>query len=190
MKTKRNAVLHKMVCLLLLSAICIGALAGCDSSKDPEITAEYIGSKLEPMSELVSSKMTYNGLIHYSDGKIPFLTKKAFLMVYCAEVKAGIDLSKVDIKVSETNVTISVPKDISLDIKVLPESIEFYSEKNALFNKDEMEDAVSAIQAAEENVLEFAGVEQLKDTARKQAILLITNLVEELIGDKTLTVVS
>lgn len=36
--------------------------------------------------------MIYNGLIHYSDGSIPFLTQKAFNMTYRAEVRAGVDL--------------------------------------------------------------------------------------------------
>lgn len=190
MTTTRKNVLHKNLYLLLLVAICFVLFAGCGKNKEPEITAEFLGSKLEPMSELVSAKMTYNGVIHYSDGNVPFLTQKEFLMVYRAQIKAGIDLSKIEINVTDTNVTISIPKDVSLDIAVDPDSITFYTEKTAIFNREKKEDALDAIHAAEEHALEYGGIEELKSTARKEAALLITGLVEPLIGERTLTVVS
>ena len=188
MTGKRKNELRKMILLALVAALLLTVCAGCGKKKEPELTAEFIGSKLEPMSELVSAKLTYNGVIHYEDGNVPFFTQKAFLMVYKAEVKAGIDLSNVDITVTDTEVRVSIPEEVDVDVTVIPESLEFYTEKKALFNQDEKEDTVSAILAAEEHVMENGGIEELKESAREEAALLITGLVEALIGERTLVV--
>lgn len=185
-KKKNN--IHKVLLLVLIITLLLTMFTGCGKEKGPEVTADFLGSKLEPMSELVSAKLTYNGVIHYEDGNVPFFTQKAFLMVYRAEVKAGIDLSNVDITVTDTEVRITIPKDVNVDVTVIPESLEFYTEKKALFNKDEKEDTVSAILAAEEHVMENGGIEELKESARNEAAILISGLVEELIGERTLIV--
>ena len=64
----------------------------------------------------------------------------------------------------------------------------FYTEKTALFGKDEKEDAVKAIQEAEQHVLENGDLDGLKESAREEAALLIAGLMGELIGDRTLVV--
>ena len=64
----------------------------------------------------------------------------------------------------------------------------FYTEKTALFGKDEKEDAVKAIQEAEQHVLETGDLDGLKESAREEAALLIAGLMGELIGDRTLVV--
>ena len=165
-------------------------LAGCGNESDPEITASFISNKLEPMSELVSAKLTYNGIIEYTDGNVPFFTQKAFLMTYHAEVKAGIDLSKISIDVTDKDVTITLPDEVSVDIKIDPDSVKFYAEKKAIFNSEDKDDAVDAIKAAEENVLAHGGIDELKKTAQEQASLLISGLVTEIIGDRNLIIIS
>ena len=88
----------KAVIYLLIVVILAGMVVYLTQSlrrdREPEITGTFIDSKLEAAGELTSAKMIYNGLIHYSDGSIPFLTQKAFNMTYRAEVRAGVDLSK------------------------------------------------------------------------------------------------
>ena len=66
-------------------------------SDEPVLSSTFISEKLEKVSELTTAKLTYNGLVQYTDGKVPFLTKKAFSMIYRAEVKAGVELSETDI---------------------------------------------------------------------------------------------
>jgi len=155
---------------------------------EPEITNTFISDKLEEASELTSAKLTYNGLIHYTDGKIPFLTKKAFLMTYCAEVEAGIDLSEVDINVTVSKVKITIPQIEILDISVDPDSIQFYDEKTALFNWTEKEDVVDAMQVAKDDVTENANIEELKSKAKEQTEVLLEGLFEDSIGDRELVI--
>ena len=187
-KERKYSFNQKTISFLLVITILAVMFTGC--SKTEELTAGFISSKLEPMSELVTAKLTYNGVILYRDGNVPFLTLKEFIMVYRAEVKASIDLSKVKIDISKSEVRIKLPDKVSLDINIDPESITFYAEKGALFNRESKEDTVSAIKAAEENVLEYAGIEELKSLAIEQATTLITGLVGEIIGDRALVVSS
>ena len=99
----------KAVIYLLIVVILAGMVVYLTQSlrrdREPEITGTFIDSKLEAAGELTSAKMIYNGLIHYSDGSIPFLTQKAFNMTYRAEVRAGVDLSKANTEVTDSEVT-------------------------------------------------------------------------------------
>ncbi|MHB8130451.1 MAG: DUF4230 domain-containing protein [Mobilitalea sp.] len=158
------------------------------SEREPVITNTLISDKLEEVSELTSAKLTYNGLIHYTDGKIPILTKKAFLMTYRAEVEAGIVLSEVDINVTVSNVKITIPEIKILDISVDPDSIEFFDEKAALFNWTEKEDVVDAMQVAKDDVTENANIDELKSKAKEQTEVLLEGLFEDAIGDRKLVI--
>jgi len=158
------------------------------SKAEPVITNTFISDKLEEASELTSAKLTYNGLIHYTDGKIPFLTKKAFLMTYGAEVEAGIDLSEVDINVTVPKVIITIPEIKILDISVDSDSIQFFDEKAALFNWTEKEDVVDAMQVAEDDVIENANIEELKSKAKERTEVLLEGLFEDSIGDRELVI--
>lgn len=188
MKKQKCTFLYKQLIIFILIIATVATLAGC-AKKEPEITASFISNKLEAVSELISAKLTYQGIIQYKDGNVPFFTQKEFLMVYGATVKAGIDLSQITIDVTDKNVTIRLPADVSIDINVDPDSIVFYAEKNALFNKENKEDVLGAIKAAEEDIMQNGGIEELKATAKEEAILLIKSLIEELIGERSLTVI-
>lgn len=173
-----------IILLSIIAIVCIFLL----SPKEPTITTELIASKLEAVSELTTAQLTYNGLLHYEEGTIPFLTRNAFFMIYCAEVEAGIDLSQVKITVSDTEVNLVIPNAEILDIYIDPATIEFYNEGFALFNWSGKEDAIDALAEAEEDVRQKAGVEQLLETANAQTQLLLENLLKDAIGDRTLVI--
>jgi len=67
---------------------------------EQEVTIEYISKKLENISELATAEMVYNNLYTVSEGKIPFITKKGFSMVYTATVKAGNEKEDVTAAIS------------------------------------------------------------------------------------------
>lgn len=156
--------------------------------KEPEITNELVAAKLEEASELTTARLTYNGLLHYEEGSVPLINKKAFFMVYCAEVEAGIDLSQVQVDVRDDEVLVMVPEPGIQDIYIDPESITFYDEQTALFNPNDREEAIDAIAEAEADVRERAGIEQLIDTAKTQTTLLLENLLQDTIGERTLAI--
>lgn len=155
---------------------------------EPEITNSFISDKLEAASELTSAKLTYNGLVRYSEGSIPFITKKEFSMIYRAEVKAGIDLSKVESEITDAQVKITVPRIEILDISIDESSIQFYDERFALLNWEKKEDLLETIQEAKADVEAKGDMDGLKDNAKNQIEILLVGLFEDCIGERELVI--
>lgn len=153
-----------------------------------KITFEYISKKLENISELVTAEMIYNNNYTVEDGKIPFITKKGFTMAYTAYIKAGIDTSLLSIDVTDDEVKIVIPQSIIQTIRVDPDSIQFYDEKHAIFNKDKKTDITQAISAAEDDAEEKADIDGLLERASEEAEYVIKGILEDSVGDKKLTV--
>ena len=69
-------------CLLILLTLFLGMGAGIcgymyyTTPEEPELTSAFVSSRLEAVRELTTARLTYTGLIRYSEGKIPFLTRK------------------------------------------------------------------------------------------------------------------
>ncbi len=184
-----KAALH-LATVAVIAVVIIFIFVSVRGDREPEITSTFITNKLEEASELTSAKMIYNGLVRYSDGEIPFLTQKAFTMIYRAEVRAGIDLKKVEPSVTKKKVTIKVPKAEILDIHVDEDSIQYYDEKFALFNGEKKEDAIEAIKSAQEDVRENGDVEELKNKAQEQVKILLEGLFQDSIGDRKLEIIN
>ncbi len=153
------------------------------------VDEEFISGKLENISELTTQKLTYSGLLQVEKGKIPFITKNGFIMVYTAQLEAYIDLSLAEINCNEKTVTIELPAAQLKRPHVLSETIEFYSEKYSLFNWDK-KDVTDAIALAENDVRKKGDTTQLLTQADNNAKLLVENMFMELVGDKQLTVIS
>ena len=175
-----------LVAVLVSCIVCL--LCGCTSKSDKKISNEVIVEKLEAVSELTTARLTFNGLLHYEEGKISFLTKKAFFMTYVAEVKAGIDLSAAKVNVSEEKVEIVLPKPGILSIYIDPASLSFYDEKTALFNREDKNDAAEALIEAENDVKEKAQIDALYKMAEDQTIIVLENLCKDLIGERMLLI--
>lgn len=191
-KRESNRGLLKIILRLLTLVILIGVVifvVNLKKSYDkPEISKSFISNKLEAASELTSAKMTYNGLIRYSDGKIPWLTKKAYTMTYRAELKAGIDLSKVQSNVTNSTVEIILPEVEILDIKIDTDSIQYYDEQSSLFNGETKTDAIESINMAKEDVTQNGDMDSLKAMAKSQNEVLIQELFKDCIGNRKLVI--
>ncbi len=185
------AVIHLIMTIIIVAAIfglvfVIGKMV--EESRKPDITSAYISSKIETVSHLTTAELTYNGLIHYEEGDIPILTKKSFSMVYCAQVKAGVDLSKVESYVTDTEVVLIVPEVEIQEIDIDETSIQFYDEQVALFNWTEKEDTLDAMAAAKADVEEKVNLTELKLKARTQTESLLKGLFEGTVGERTVRV--
>ncbi|MBO5087721.1 MAG: DUF4230 domain-containing protein [Lachnospiraceae bacterium] len=185
------AVIHLIMTIIIVAAIfglffVIGKMV--EESRKPDITSAYISSKIETVSHLTTAELTYNGLIHYEEGDIPILTKKSFSMVYCAQVKAGVDLSKVESYVTDTEVVLIVPEVEIQEIDIDETSIQFYDEQVALFNWEEKEDTLDAMAAAKADVEEKVNLTELKLKARTQTESLLKGLFEGNVGEREVRV--
>ena len=116
-------------------------------------------------------------------------TQKAFNMTYRAEVRAGVDLSKANTEVTDSEVTVTLPAVEIFDISIDNDSIQYYDEKAALLNWERKEDAMDAIASAKEDVeQQTKEMDDLETMAQEQAKTLITGMLSEMVGDKTLVV--
>ncbi len=181
-------IIRLLAVLILAAGICMYAYTKYKSSQKPELTSSFINGKLEAASELVSSELFYTGLIKYSEGKIPLLTKNSFSMLYTATVRAGIDLSAVQASVSDDEVVIVLPQCSVQSVEIDKDSIEFYDERFALFNWTEKTDVIDAVSAAEEDVMQKADLDSLLEHAQLQAQAIVKGLLEDAVGDRRLDI--
>lgn len=154
-----------------------------DEKNKPEITSTGISEKIQEISELASAELTYNGLVRFTEGEIPYIDLKGFTMIYRADVKAGVDVSNVNVDLQEGRVIINMPQVEVLSVNVDPDSIEFYDTMYALFNWSKKEDVVDALKAAQEDVMAHADIEGLKERAKTGAESVIKSLLRESVGD-------
>ena len=161
-------------------------------SAEPSLSAETITAKIEAASDLVTSKVTLKGVAEFSDGGWWFFNKGDFVLVYTSEVKAGIDVKKVDLTVDDGQkiVYIYVPKAEILSVKILPESIKYYNESFALMNFDKKEDANRAQKMAEEVAEKDALGAGVLEAANTQSEILIRGILEEVVGNYEMRFVS
>ena len=156
--------------------------------QQPQITTTYISGKIESVSELTTAQMEYKGLVVYSDGNIPFLTQKGFSMIYTAKIRAGVDISQIQIDVTDEQVRITIPDAVIQSVDVDPDSIEFYDEKYALFNWSDKEDVVDTLSIAKEDATANADASELIGKAKAQTISILRSILEDCIGNRELVI--
>lgn len=153
-----------------------------------KIDITYVGNKLESISELATAKMTYNGIVHFEEGKIPFITKKEFYMAYRVSMKAGFNLEQAKIEVTEHRVTINLPEAEVYEPIVHEESFQYFDQSFGLFNPEKMTDLAQAITEAKADAMAQPETQEMKIRAEEQAIVLITALLEGQIGERDLVI--
>ncbi|MBO4337671.1 MAG: DUF4230 domain-containing protein [Lachnospiraceae bacterium] len=181
-----------LVLFFTVLGIIIGVVvAGRGKGKNqPDVTSDYIQSKIEKVSELTAAEMTYRGIVHFSDGEIPLISRKHFNMLYDANVRVGFNVEDMQIDVTDEKVTVTIPaSDVLGEVTILPDSLEFYDVQNALFNQKENEDVKVALQKAQQDARLYAGIEGLKETADQHAKELVEALLgSDVIGERQLEV--
>lgn len=147
-----------------------------------------VTEQLERVQELATAKLSYRGLVKYEEGDIDFINKKGFTMIYDAEVRAGVDLSKARVEVSGRDVRVALPAATVQSISIDPDSIRFYDEKFALFNWQNRTDAAEALKLAQENANEKVDASKLIAEANDQAVEAVRALLSPFTGEGGYTV--
>ena len=173
---------------VIVLAIAVFFVVKNQLAKKPKISSSYIVSKLEDASDLTTARLQYTGLVKYDDEGIPFLTQKKYSMIYSAEMEAGIDLSKVEVGVSDDLVIVKLPDVVVEEPVVDPDSVEFYDESFALFNWDSKQDGVDAIKIARKDCKEKADTDGLKAKAYENAKELVGQILGGVVGDRDIVV--
>lgn len=130
-----------LVCLLIFYA----GMRYASSSSEPEITSTTIVQELKEVSDLTVLEYNYTKVGKFENSlqlngwNIP-LTTKSFLLTYKGQLKMGIDMSKIDVKVTNKTISITLP-DVAFLSNIIDESsIEVYDETTNIFNPIRIED--------------------------------------------------
>lgn len=156
---------------------------------NPGVTNEIVKQTLEKSSELTAGKLRLTGILNYDDKGISVLTNGKFKMKYEAEVRAGIDVSKIKIdNVDNENkvITVSVPKAEILGAEVDPASLEFFDKSFTILDLNKEEDVAKAQTEAKKDIIEKASQSGLLELADKQSEDLITGILSTGFPDYTI----
>lgn len=182
---------------LLAAAACAFFLGGIFSRQQsqPEITTDLIGRQLADIQELATVEYLYTNMgrfenqLDFYGWSVP-LTRKSFIISYDGVIKAGIDLSGIDIEVAADRVTVTLPPAGILSHEIPEDSIEVFDETHNIFNPIEISD-YTGFTRDQKTEMENRAVENgLLDQARQKARTAVERLLSLLPGMEqyTLTV--
>lgn len=160
-----------------------------ETQKQATITAEEVEEQISKAAELSTAKLTYKGIVNFTEGQIKYITQNSFNMMYTAEVVAGIDMEKVTVDVQQPKdgnpgkVVVNIPKATVQTVTIDPDSLEFYDQKWALFNKTANTDVQDALKAAEQDARQNFGKKELIATAQEQADEVIKGFVTSVLPE-------
>lgn len=183
------------VVVILVSAI-IGAIFGWRLhvyfTKEESVSLNYITAKLEDASELTTQTITYTSRVPMSDGSIPFITQKSFVMYYNATLRAGVDLLDVEVKErGNDKIIVKLPHaTIQGTPNIDPNSIEFEDTKKALLNWNKKEDVSEALAKAKEDLENNPSIDMtlLLEKADEHAEELVHMLLDDIYDDHEIIV--
>lgn len=156
-----------------LALVAVGFLGSqlIQQAAKPSITmnSNTVAEQLSECSELATMKLEYRGLITYEEGELPLITKKAFSMIYDADIRAGVDLSQADVQVNGKSVSVTLPAATVQSIEIDPDSLQFYDQQYALLNWQNREDTAKALQMAHDDAQAKADGTTMIADAQRQA---------------------
>lgn len=150
-----------------------------DRAAEPSVTmsADTVAEQLVECSELATMKLEYRGLVTYEEGELPLLTKKAFTMIYDADVRAGVDLSQATVEVAGSSVKVSLPTATVQSIAIDPDSLQFYDQRYALLNWQDRDDTAKALQMAQDDAEAKVDHTAMIGDAQKQAETIVETML-------------
>lgn len=123
-----------------------------------QITSDALHQEIEQIGELATVNYYYTNMGKFEDAlkffshDVPFTTK-SFIVSYDGNIKAGIDLSKVEINITDAVITVTLPSAYITSHDVDMDSVIFYDEKNSIFNGLSAED-VTAFLGTQQKLME------------------------------------
>lgn len=143
-RLRRRLVLFLLLAAALAGAFLLGGvLAGQES--EPAITGALLGQRLSEIQELATQEYHYTNMgkfenqLDFYGWKVPFTTK-SFLVAYDGVIKAGVDLSDLEVTVGESTITVALPEGKILSHEIDLDSLEVFDETKNIFNPIRIED--------------------------------------------------
>ncbi len=179
-------ILTLVLILVLIAALCFGVgflTGGRSDDESPKLSTVVVQNQLEQISELATAQYHYTNMGQFEQSndfygvKIPF-SGKHFIVSYDGTILAGVDLSKAEIKVSASKVSITLPEAKILSHEIDENSLEVFDETKNIFNPLTIEN-YNQFYAEQKDEIEAKALEGgLLTEAEDQAELAIKQVLE------------
>ena len=191
-RTAKYLLLGVLLCAVVGTVCWFAGRGGVEETT--ELDAVVLENQLTGISELASVTYSYTNMAQFKNSsefygmKVPFTTK-SFILTYDGVIKAGVDLSAAEVRVSGTAVTMKLPEAAILSHEIDEDSVEVFDEKTSIFNPLTVED-MAAFQADQKQAMEAKALDKglLTEAAEKAKISVEALLSAALPEGYTLTV--
>lgn len=156
LEVKPHMRLCKKVLLVILSLLLIGCLLMAaffyglrrgGEEAEPVITSAMLGEQLRSAQELTTVAYYYTNMgrfenqVDFYGWKVPF-TLKSFIVSYDGVIKAGVDLTRIEVEIDDLakTVTVRLPESQILSHEIPEDSIEVFDESDNPLNRITIED--------------------------------------------------
>lgn len=191
-KLKRRAILALLLIAVVAGAFFLGGvMAGRDSQ--PQITSALLGQRLNAIQELATQEYHYTNMgrfqnqLDFYGWKVPFTTK-SFIVAYNGVIKAGVDLSELQVEVSGKTISVTLPEGKILSHDIDEESLEVFDETKNIFNPIQIEDYTGFTADQKASMEERAIDEGLLTAASERARTVVEEFLSAFPGAEEYTI--
>lgn len=182
-KIKKYGIITLIVLVLIAGLI---LSLNIRQNNERQIISSTIEEKVSKIVELSTVKYNYTDVVSYRDSKelggvkVPF-TEKKFIVQYSGYIKAGVDLSTIEIDIKdEDTIHIDMDKAKILENTIIDEEVKFFDEKDGLFNKLSFKDLFGVLIGEKEKAKKQAIDRGLLNESQYNAEEILLSLLEEM----------
>ena len=184
-KIQINQTFKNIIILVIVAAIFFLVGKIWPSGEEPTVmTSDLLSQQIKEISELATVEYNYTNIGKFENQAtfygwtVPFTTK-SFIISYDGKIKAGIDMSIVEVKLRGKKITVTVPKAKILSHEIDEKSIEVFDETKNIFNQISITDyhqfAIDQKEKMETNVKEKGLIEEAQKKAETTIKTFITS---------------
>lgn len=145
------------------------------SDEEPtKMSSDLLSQQIQSISELATVEYNYTNMGKFENHntfygwEVPFTTK-SFIISYDGKIKAGIDMTQVEVKLKHKEIDITVPQAKILTHEIDEKSIEVFDETQNIFNQISITDyhqfTIDQKDKVEKNVKEKGFIEEAQKKA-------------------------
>lgn len=181
-----DSIKKKLLLALIILIIIVGitGYAKISINKKTNLLSNRIEEKIVRLMELSTVKYNYTNVVEYEDKmqlsgiNIPFTNKK-FILKYSGYIKAGVDLSTIQVNLKDKDVVeIIMDKAEIFENVISEEDVYFFDEKDSIFNKLSFKDLYVVLIEEKEKMKEEVLEKGILNDAEKNGGEIITSLLE------------
>ena len=191
-KLKRRAILVLILIAVVAGAFFLGGVMAGRNSQ-PQITSSLLGQRLSAIQELATQEYHYTNMgrfqnqLDFYGWKVPFTTK-SFIVAYDGVIKAGVDLSELQVEVSGKTISVTLPEGKILSHDIDEDSLEVFDETKNIFNPIQIEDYTGFTADQKASMEERAIDEGLLTAASERARTVVEEFITALPGAEDYTI--